>query len=266
MSSTRDEQILHRATAGPLEVLLWREPDGGISLTIDDYWQFHSRDEHVFHEVLVDPAMIMAEAVARVLILGGGDGLVARNVLRYPGVDRVVLVDNDPQVTTMAREVAELVELNAGAMLDPRVELVSEDARAFLERGAERFDVVVCDFPAPAHPRYARLFDAAFYATLATRCAPGAVIAVQVSAEPTVFWPIVDAISSRFAHVEPRLVELGEGDWATFVLASAAALCERRSLAPGLRFLSTRCHRDLVISGRAADRFEAPAYGVVDMG
>lgn len=279
---TREDQIIHRAKGGPLEVLLWREPEGGISLTIDDYWQFASRDEHVFHEVLVDPAMIMAPDPRRVLILGGGDGLAARNVLRYGGggergggerggggVEQVVLVDNDPQVTRIAREVAELVELNEGALLDPRVELIHGDARAFIEgfvaSGRECFGVVICDFPAPAHARYARLFDADFYTLLAQACEPEAVVSVQVSAEPSGFWPIVDAIAPSFPELQPRLVELSEDDWASFVLASSGELRPRRSLAPGLRFLSSQAHEELVITSRAADRFETRAYGVVEM-
>lgn len=253
--------MLFRRTSARQEIALIRERDGSLSLTLDDYWQFSSRDEHVFHEVLVDPAMSTAPQVGSVLILGGGDGLAARNVLRYPQVERVVLCEIDPVVIEMTTSVPELVELCGDSLRDPRVEVVTEDALVFLPRCAEVFDVVVCDFPVAASPGAAALYGPSFYGTLARVVGERGVVSVQVSLDPDGFWPVLDAISATFPWVQPRLVELADDTWADVVLASAMPHEPVRPLASGLRFLTPRLLETLLIRNRGGDGFETDQYG-----
>ncbi len=126
-------QQIDLGEAGPL----------GRCLFLDGWLQLAEADEHIYHEHLVLPALLAHPQPQRVLVLGGGDGLAVREVLRHRAVSRVTLVDIDAQVVTACRE--HLGDLQQGALDDPRVQVRIEDARHFLRQTDERFDVVLVD-------------------------------------------------------------------------------------------------------------------------
>lgn len=266
------DQELYRSEAGGHEVVLVREEDGTLGLTIDGYWQFTSVEEHLFHEVLADAPMILAPAVPRVLILGGGDGLALRNVLRYREVERVTLVDVDPAVLELARTVPEMCALNERAFEDPRVEVVTADALTWIERetddtaGGQPYDVVICDFPAPATEDLQPLFAEPFYERLARRCQPDAVVAVQVSQDLPEFWNTLRSVSAVFPWTAPLLLELvarPEDDeaWADFIVASRAERAPQRTPASDAAWLDAARLEAITIRNRSGPRFETEAYG-----
>ena len=247
MNERREQLLIASATSELQEVALWREDDGGISMTIDDYWQFSSADEAVFHEALVDGAMAMAPARSRALILGGGDGLAARNVLRMSDVESLTLVELDANVVRLATEVEQLRALNESSLLDPRVELVIADARAWIDGAEETFDVIVCDFPALTDAQLGALFSETFYASLLPLTHADTVISIQVSLDPEGFWPVLRAVEASFPSTLPHLVRLDADDWANFIVAS------RTPLAAG--------DDPRRITNRAGPRFHTQAYG-----
>src|SRR5262249_3222361 len=97
--------------------------------------QFSSADEYRYHEALAHPALLAAGRPRRVLILGGGDGLALREVLRHRSVEAVTLVDIDPEMTALSERFAPLARLNGHAFADPRVEVVNRDALIWLQEG-----------------------------------------------------------------------------------------------------------------------------------
>jgi spermidine synthase len=261
------ELFSHRSDAQ--EVLLEQEADGSLSLTIDGHWQFSSRDEAIFHELLADLPMVLAPRIERVLILGGGDALALRNVLRYEGVRQVDLVDIDEAVMQMVREVPQMRELSESALEDPRVRVHVADAWDYVHRAARRsYDLVICDFPACTDPKLERLFDAPFHRRLAELMDDAGVVSVQVSLDPPGFWDFVEgALEPSYAQLWPSLVALGDPasvdtEWADFVVASHQPLRARRALAPGA---SVVLRDDLLeaqrIQNRARSHFETQAYG-----
>ena len=140
----------------------------------NDYWlyingnqQFSTYDEERYHEPLVHPALALGASRAEILILGGGDGLALREVLKYADVERVTLVDVDPRMTALAASHPVLVQINGHALRDPRVEVVHADAFAFLhgrEDGAPRlYDAIIVDLPDPNTDELARLYSVNFY-------------------------------------------------------------------------------------------------------
>lgn len=139
--------------------------------------QFSSIDEHRYHEALVHPAM--AGEHSNVLILGGGDGLALREVLRYPDVEQATLVEMDPAVLRLGRTDTRLTSLNDHAFDDPRVNTVTADAFSWLRDNRSRYDVVLVDMPDPDSTETAKLYSAEFYTLVQQAMAEGARVNVQ---------------------------------------------------------------------------------------
>jgi spermidine synthase len=177
-----------------------------------------------------------------VLILGGGDGLALREVLRYSDVDAVTLVELDPAVIDLARHDPRVAALNAHAFSDSRVHLVIADAFAWLRDNVERFDAVIVDMPDPDETATAKLYSVEFYSLLAPALAPGGRVVVQAGSPyfaPRSYWCIEASIAAAGFATTPYHVDVPSfGDWG-FVLAarSAAPPLALPSAAPSLRFL-----------------------------
>ncbi|WP_232797001.1 polyamine aminopropyltransferase [Blastococcus atacamensis] len=213
---------------------------GDVRLYLDGDLQFSSRDEYRYTESLVHP--VLARDPARVLILGGGDGLAAREVLRHPSVREVVQVELDPAVIALAR--TRLAALNGGALDDPRVQVVTDDAFRWLRTpAAEGFDAVVVDMPDPDTPVLGRLYSEEFYGLVAAALAPGGLVTVQAGSAystPTAFWRTVSTLDAAGLATTPYHVHVPSfGDWG-FALAQAGSVPPEPALspsAPAPRFL-----------------------------
>ena len=195
-----------------------------VRLFLDGDLQFASSDEHRYHEALVHPAIV--PGARSVLVLGGGDGLAAREVLRHDSVERVVEVELDPEVLRLARADPRLVRANEGALDDPRVEVVVGDAMAWLRTATERFDAVVVDLPDPDSPATAKLYSQEFYGLTARALAPGGRLVVQAGSPyfaPEAFWCIDATVAATGLSTTAYHVDVPSfGDWG-FVLAARGA-------------------------------------------
>ena len=118
----------------PFQRIVVTQTDKHFQLHLNGHLQFNSADEYRYHEALVHPAMAAVDQPANVLVLGGGDGLAVREVLKYPSVQSVTLVDIDPEMTELARNFKPLRELNRGALDDSRVRVINEDAFVWIGR------------------------------------------------------------------------------------------------------------------------------------
>ena len=179
-SSLFQDEILY-ARSTPYQRIVVTGGAHGFSLWLNGALQFSSRDEYRYHEALVHPAFAVAVEARRALVLGGGDGLAVREILAHREVERVVLVDLDAGVTDLARDFPRLAELNRGALSDPRVTIVNDDAMHWLEGNRARFDVVVVDFPDPATFSVGKLYTTRFYELLQGVLAPDGVVALQAT-------------------------------------------------------------------------------------
>jgi len=130
------------------------------------------------------------------LILGGGDGLAMREVLRWPGVESVTLVDLDPAMTTLSQRFPPLAELNQHSFDDPRVTVVNRDAFVWLDDPGNPFDAAIIDFPDPSTYALGKLYTTRFYYKLQKRLTPDAAISVQ-STSPLFARPRTGASSVR---------------------------------------------------------------------
>jgi spermidine synthase len=236
-----DDRIVLVERTAYQEIVL-TEGEGDLRLFLNGDLQFSSRDEYRYHEALVHPAL--AGRHTSVLVLGGGDGLALREVLRHDGVRRVVNVELDRRMTAIARDDKRLRSLNDGALHDPRVEVVAADAFRWLRTARERFDVVIADFPDPDDAGAAKLYSQELYDGLRRRAlAPGGRLVVQAGSPYFAresFWGIESTMRAAGWRTTPYHVDVPSfGDWG-FVLASpdrAPALVLRPPHGRPLRFL-----------------------------
>jgi spermidine synthase len=175
----RAERILVQRTTKFQELTLFQTPGFGKVLVLDKDVQSTERDEHVYHDTLVHPAMLSHPAPREVFIVGGGEGATLREVLRHPSVQRCVMVDIDGELMEIAKEL--LPEWHQGAFDDPRSEVHAEDARAWLEQHEDQYDVILVDLTDPigedSPARY--LFTREWYSLLKKRLKPGGIVAMQ---------------------------------------------------------------------------------------
>lgn len=218
----------------------------GVSLFLDGNLQFASIDEYRYHEALVHPAFSVARQRKNALVLGGGDGLAVREILRYGDVATVTLVDLDKGMTDLARQLPLLRDLNGRSLDDARVRVVNDDAMVWLSEEHEgfpsKFDVVIVDFPDPNNFALGKLYTVRFYRMLRARLSEGAVVAVQ-STSPLVarrsFWCVVRSIEAAGFAVRPyHALVPSFGEWG-FALATAGGEVPVPSRVPsGLKYLT----------------------------
>ncbi|WP_420168438.1 polyamine aminopropyltransferase [Streptomyces violaceoruber] len=197
------DQVRVAVQTGVQEVVLTGADRDSLDLYLDGRLRVSARDEYRYHEALVHPAMNGPRA--RVLILGGGDGLAAREVLRYDDVRSVTVVELDPEVTRLARTDPALSELNGHAFRDPRLTVVSADAFPWLRADRGRYDVVVSDLPDPGITASTKLYSAEFYGLVAEALAPDGRLVVHagpLGARPQTFWTVEASV--RAGGLAPR--------------------------------------------------------------
>jgi spermidine synthase len=247
-----DDAIVYTKTTKFQRIVVTRSGTG-FKLFLSGNLQFSSADEYRYHESLVHPAMSSADEPKRVLVLGGGDGLAAREILRYPSVEAVTLVDLDPAMTDLGLELPSLVALNQSALHDTRVEVVTDDAMRWLA-GYEGppYDVAIVDFPDPNNFSLGKLYTRRFYRLLAEKMKPEAPIAVQ-STSPLYarisYWCIVETIKASGFQVKPYQATVPSfGVWG-YVLARNTTRDEPfdlpTELPDGLQFLNLGTLRGL---------------------
>lgn len=234
-----DPIVAYRHTAYQEIVVTRRGND--TRLYLDGGLQFSTRDEYRYTESLVYPAL--GNGAHSVLVLGGGDGLAARELLRQPGISKIVQVELDPAVIDIARTT--LRGANGGSLDNPRVAVLTEDAMKWL-RGpnVDRFDAVIVDLPDPDTPVLGRLYSTEFYALVAHALAPGGLMVVQAGSPfstPTAYWRTISSIRAAGYAVTPYHVYVPTfGDWG-FALAQRADAAPTPKVptnAPPLRYLN----------------------------
>ncbi len=234
------ENVIY-ATSSRYQRIALTRGNGDLRLYLNGNLQFSSRDEYRYHETLVHPAMGRARNPANVLILGGGDGLAAREVLRYPGVEHVTLVDLDPAMTRLFSTSDVLTRLNHGSLTDRRMRVINADAFTWIRGARARYDVVIVDFPDPVDFSVGKLYTDSFYRALRQRMAPGGIISIQSTSPliaPQAYWTIATTLESvGFTTRAYHAYVPSFGEWG-FTLAALGPIPTTPTLLPGNRFLS----------------------------
>jgi len=199
------DDIIYTHTS-PYQRILITHNHAGFQLFLNGNLQFSSADEYRYHEALVHPALLLSGAPKRVLVLGGGDGLALREILKYKSVESVTLVDLDPSMTGLSKAFPPLAELNQHSYSDPRVTVINGDAMIWLEKKGEPFDAAIVDFPDPNTFALGKLFTTRFYRLLRSRLSEDAGVSVQCTSPLFArqsYWCIIRTIEASGFSVRP---------------------------------------------------------------
>ena len=246
------DDVVHAKTSAYQRIVVTRNR-AGFQLFLNGHLQFSSVDEYRYHEALVHPAFAAVRRARRVAVLGGGDGLAVREVLRHPEVESVTLVDLDPAMTDLARRHPLLVSLNRAALASPKVTVVNRDAMVWLKEGTDLFDLVFVDFPDPSSYAVGKLYTRSFYGLLARRLDPEGAIAVQ-STSPLFarrsYWIIERTIAAAGFVTRPYHATVPSfGEWG-YVLASPRTVEPDPARLPrALRWLTAETLPSLFVFG-----------------
>jgi spermidine synthase len=244
----QDKVIYSRST--PYQRMVLTRNNRELRLFLNGNLQFSSADEYRYHEALVHPALQAVPNARRVLILGGGDGLAVREVLKYPGIESVTLVDLDPAMTQLFKSSDMLLTLNKRSLLSPKVQVVNDDAFNRVRRDTGKYDVVIADFPDPSNFSVGKLYTATFYQEMQHLLAEGGVLVVQ-STSPMVarrsFWCIAHTIAAAgFVTVPYHVYVPSFGEWGYVLAMRNYAWHNHGKLPDGLRFITPGVMRQMI--------------------
>jgi len=234
-----DDVIFSRNTRYQRIVLTkWKDD---LRLFLNSHLQFSSRDEYRYHEALVHPGLSAIPGARRVLVLGGGDGLAVREILKYPDIQSVTLVDLDPEMTNLFSTHPAFTALNQHSLTAPRVRVVNADAFPWLDTNTSQFDFIVVDFPDPTSYALGKLYTTTFYRLLAHHLSENGLVVVQ-STSPLFarqsYWCIVESVKQAGFRTYPyHLYVPSFGEWG-FVIGSLQPYEAPQQLPPHLRFLT----------------------------
>lgn len=239
------DPVVH-AQSTPYQRIVLTASRRDVRLFLNGNLQFSSKDEYRYHEALVHPLMAAVAHPARVLLFGGGDGLAAREALKWPDVERITQVELDPAMVRLFSRNTMLAGLNGGSFASPKLDVVNQDAFVWLKQQVDRpnrpqFDAVIVDFPDPANFSIGKLYSTTFYRMLRQILAPGGAIVVQ-STSPFVarrsYWCVVETLeASGLATLPYHAYVPSFGPWG-FVLAGVQRPEPGDRYPAGLRFLS----------------------------
>lgn len=232
--------IIYARNTSYQRVVITREADS-LQLHLNGNLQFNSRDEYRYHEALVHPGLASLKDPKDVLVLGGGDGLAVREILKYPSVRSVTLVDLDGEITRLFRTQPLLLALNQGALNSDKVRVVTADAFVWMRENRRAFDFIVVDFPDPSNFSLGKLYTNTFYRLLERSLAEDGLAVVQTTSPFTArksFWCVVATLRSVDLETTPYHVYVPSfGEWG-FVLASRRSFAMPAVFPSGLRFIT----------------------------
>jgi spermidine synthase len=234
------DEIVHAETTPYQRIVVTRWRDD-LRLFLNNNLQFSSHDEYRYHEALVHPGLAALPGAKNVLVLGGGDGLAVREILKYPNVESVTLVDLDPAMTELFSTAPALVALNQGALKAERVKVVNADALQWLEDSKDYFDFIVIDFPDPSNFALGKLYTSAFYRLIEKRLSANGLLVVQ-STSPLYarqsFWCVVATLESVGFATAPYHAQVPSfGEWG-YIIAGRRPFVPAAVDAQKTRFLT----------------------------
>lgn len=240
------DEIIHAETTPYQRLVVTRWKDD-LRLYINGNLQFSSRDEHRYHEALVQPLLEASPWAKNVLVLGGGDGLAVREILKRPSIQQITLVDLDSAMTNLFSSSEPLVALNKGSLKNPRVKVVNADAGAWLEQNQQVFDAVIVDFPDPSNFGLGKLYSVPFYRLLQKHVAENGYIVVQSTSPyfaPHAYWCVAATLKEAGFNTWPYHAYVPSfGEWGYILAGKRPNFIPPSKYSVPMRFLDAESTR-----------------------
>ncbi len=248
-SSAYADKIIYAKSSSYQRIVLTRKGKD-IRLFLNNNLQFSSVDEYRYHEALVHPALQACPNARNVLILGGGDGLAAREVLKYASVQTITLVDLDKEVTHLFATHPLLTPLNQHSLTSPKIQVLNTDAFEWLKQSTQVYDCIIIDFPDPSNFSIGKLYSQTFYRKLYEHIHPQGVIVIQ-STSPYVarqsYWCINHTLQSVGFQTTPYHCFVPSfGDWGYFI-ATRQPYRFPQTYLPELRYMDSQTFGQMCI-------------------
>lgn len=238
-------QVIY-AKSTPYQRIVITKEQHDLRLFLNANLQFSSVDEYRYHEALVHPALAALDQPKRVLIIGGGDGLALREVLKYPSIESVTLVDLDPAMTQLFSSNSLLTELNGNSLTSNKLTVINQDAFLWLKnlqqtRDKPQFDALIVDVPDPSNYSVGKLYSLSFFKLLPTVMHNDSAVVIQ-STSPLVarkaFWCVEKTLAAAGFLTAPYHAYVPSfGEWG-FVIGTFSPYRRPNSYPDGLRYVS----------------------------
>ncbi|WP_461790831.1 polyamine aminopropyltransferase [Pedobacter sp.] len=192
-----DTTIFAKST--PYQRIVLTKKNKVLRLFLNGNLQFSSDDEYRYHEALVHPGLQSLSNIKDVLVLGGGDGLAVREILKYDSVQNITLVDLDHGMTSLFQSNEMLLKLNQKSLLSPIVKVINTDAFSWVKSQKKKFDFIVVDFPDPSNYAVGKLYTNSFYRAMKEILAPQGIMVIQSTSPyvaPKSFWTVNKTLES----------------------------------------------------------------------
>ena len=262
-----DQVIYSKQTAYQKVVLTRSRLNREQKLYIDGHIQFSSRDEYRYHEYLVHPVMSAPGNRSRVLILGGGDGLAAREVLKYDDVKEIHLVDIDPEMVRISSELPMLALLNEHSLRSKKLTAYAEDAFSFINKPGDLYDRIIIDMPDPHNEAINKLYSREFYEMIRRRMTAAGVLVTQSSSPfytRRVFWCIEQTLNNVFGHTQSYQSALPSfGIWGFNLASSAGSLPASYDFTVPTRAISSESMSAALIFSKDMAEVDSPVNSIM---
>lgn len=250
------DPIIHMEDSRYQKIVITKE-QGDTRMFLNGALQFSSSDEYRYHETLVHPAMSYAKIHQNILILGGGDGLAVKELLKYETIEKITVVDLDPRIVELAKSNHHLVQLNKSSLYDERIHVIHKDAFEFMEKTKDWYDVILVDLPDPNNDSLNKLYTREFYSLLRNHLLPGGALMVQATSPvfaTEAYWSISKTIQSTGLYIENFHVDIPSfGNWG-FVMASRNQInVNELTISVPTAYLNTEMLNSLTYFGKDED-------------